>query len=120
VKKCIDCGVWFCFFHSCRICGKPLCGICVDWPSPHLHSPGKGMCKACREIPIEIKFPLGTRAVQEKVVTDGIEVMPPSLYVSVLTLEMLLHIHSQLAGIDALLEGISSNSNDMWNREFNK
>lgn len=55
-----------------------------------------------------------------KAVTEGIEIMPPSLYVEVLMLEMLLHIHSQLSGIDTLLEGIASNSNDLWNREFNK
>ncbi len=57
LRKCVDCGVWF-SFHACRICGKPLCGVCVDWPSPYLHSPGKGMCEACREKPVEYVFPL--------------------------------------------------------------
>ena len=50
MRRCIDCGFWF-SFYSCRECGKPLCGACVDWPSPRLHSPGKGICEACREKP---------------------------------------------------------------------
>jgi hypothetical protein len=46
-RKCIDCGFWF-SRNQCRKCGQFLCGICADWPSPRLHSPGKGLCTACR------------------------------------------------------------------------
>lgn len=46
--RCVDCGFWLSFYH-CRICGKRLCGTCVDWPGSRLHSPGKGMCSTCRE-----------------------------------------------------------------------
>jgi len=49
-RICRDCGFWF-SFYSCRECGKPLCGVCVDWPSLRLYSPGKGLCTVCREKP---------------------------------------------------------------------
>ncbi len=58
MRKCIDCGFWF-SFYSCRECSKPLCGVCVDWPSPRLHSPGKGMCETCREKPTVLTPPHG-------------------------------------------------------------
>ena len=57
MRKCIDCGFWF-SFNSCRECGKPLCSVCVDWPSPRLLSPGKGLCTACREKPKDIRPPV--------------------------------------------------------------
>lgn len=45
---CTDCH-WRMLAGHCRTCGNPLCIVCIDWPSPYLHSPGKGMCEACRE-----------------------------------------------------------------------
>lgn len=50
-RICVDCGFWF-SFNSCWECGEPLCGICADWPSPYLYSPGKGLCEACRHEPL--------------------------------------------------------------------
>ena len=65
MRKCVDCGFWF-SRNACRDCGKPLCGVCADWPSPYLHSPGKGLCTACREKPHNPPpFPLKSGAVKE-------------------------------------------------------
>src|SRR5258707_13367939 len=57
MRRCTDCGFWF-SFYSCRECGRALCGVCVDWPAPRLHSPGKGMCTACREKPLKNSLPI--------------------------------------------------------------
>ena len=33
----------------CRQCGRPLCDYHIDIYGPYLHSPGKGLCRVCRE-----------------------------------------------------------------------
>lgn len=50
IKRCTDCGFWF-SHNRCKVCNALICGICADWSSPRLYSPGKGMCTACRERP---------------------------------------------------------------------
>ncbi len=46
--RCADCNGFPAFYH-CRRCAWRLCSVCVQWPSPRLHSPGKGLCPRCRE-----------------------------------------------------------------------
>lgn len=45
---CSECKIRMLAGH-CNTCGKPLCEVHIDWPSPCLLSPGKGMCLSCRK-----------------------------------------------------------------------
>lgn len=48
---CASCGVLRVYPAQCRQCKALICDLCADPYGALLHSPGKGLCPACRNAP---------------------------------------------------------------------